>query len=134
MQLDERTFLERFEARDLSPAAFDHRGHLWMAWTHLRHFPLDDAIGRVCVGIRELASRFGAPDKFNWTLTEALMRIMAARLRAQPEQDFDRFLERNPDLVDDARGVLAHHYSAERLDADAARRAWVAPDLAPIGE
>ena len=134
MQLDDDTFLTRFATRDLGPEHFDHRGHLRMAWLHLTRFELEEANRRVCEGIRDLAIRFDAPEKFSHTLTEALTRIMAARMSEEGRGDFERFLALNADLVGDAEGVLARHYSAQRLNTPRARTGWVEPDLAPLHE
>jgi hypothetical protein len=132
MQDNDDTYLERFAARELGPEHFDHRGHLRMAWHHLARYDVDEANRRVCDGIRELAAKFGAPEKFNHTLTEALMRIMAARMQVDAKQDFEAFLQANPDLLDNAEGVLARHYSKARLGSAAAHAGWLEPDLAPI--
>jgi hypothetical protein len=132
MQLDDSTFLRRFASRDLGQEHFDHRGHLRMAWLHLVHFGLDEANRRVCEGIRDLAIKFEAPEKYSHTLTEALMRIMSARLTDETCGDFERFLKSNRDLVDDAEGVLARHYSRQRLTSAEARAGWLEPDLMPI--
>ena len=132
MPLDDDTYLIRFASRALGPEHFDHRGHLRMAWLHLVRYGLAEGNARVCAGIRDLANSFGVPEKFNHTLTEALMRIMARRLADQAGDSFDAYLAHNPDLVLDARGLLARHYSADRLNSPAARAAWVEPDRAPI--
>ncbi|MCU7934898.1 MAG: hypothetical protein KZQ99_08465 [Candidatus Thiodiazotropha sp. (ex Dulcina madagascariensis)] len=132
MQLDEDTYLAKFGIRELDPEHFDHHGHLYMAWLHLTRYSLEEANLRVCDGIRDLAAKFNDPDKFSHTLTEALMRIMAKRMRDEAQQDFEDFLENNPDLVDDAQGVLLRYYSEECLNSPEARSAWVDPDLAPI--
>lgn len=134
MQLTDDVYLEQFAARELGPEHFDHRGHLWMAWLHLTHYDLEEANRRVCDGIRELATKFGVPEKFNHTLSEALMRIMAGRMQGDGEMDFDSFLQSNPDLVDDCIGVLARHYSDELLNSDAARSGWVEPDRLPLNK
>ncbi|HEX8980055.1 MAG TPA: hypothetical protein VF811_10145 [Parasulfuritortus sp.] len=131
-QLDDDTFMIRFERLDLGPEYFDHRGHLRMGWLHLRRYGLDEGNARVCDGIRSLAMKFGAPGKFNHTLTEALMRIMAVRMDDAADPDFDAFLVRNPDLVDDSRGVLARHYSDALLNSAEAHAGWVGPDRAAI--
>lgn len=131
-QLDDDTFMIRFERLDLGPEYFDHRGHLRMGWLHLRRYGLDEGNARVCDGIRSLAMKFGAPGKFNHTLTEALMRIMAVRMDVAADPDFEAFLVRNPDLVDDARGVLARHYSDALLNSAEAHAGRVGPDRAAI--
>lgn len=132
MQLTDDEYLERFAARELGPEHFDHRGHLWMAWLHLARYDVDEASQRVCDGIRDLATKFGVPEKFNHTLSEALMRIMAGRMYGEGAADFDAFLQANADLVDDCVGVLARHYSDELLNSDAARTGWVLPDRLPL--
>lgn len=128
MQLDDDVFLERFARRDLGPEHFDHRGHLRLAWLHLARFSQEEACLRVCEGIRALAAEFGAPEKFNYTLTEALMRIMASRMEAGDVEDFDAFLRANPDLLDDCIGLLAQYYSDELLHSAAAKQTWQTPD------
>jgi hypothetical protein len=132
MHLDDDRFLARFASRDLGPEHFDHRGHLRMAWLHLTRYGRDEASQRVCAGIRALATQFGVPGKFNHTLTAALMHIMANRLAGSPDSDFDAFLAANPDLLADARGLLARHYSDERLDSEQAHAGWIEPDRAAI--
>lgn len=131
MQPDESTYLKQFECLELGPEHFDHVGHLYMAWLHLKHYDLEEANERVCNGIRMLADKFGVPEKFNHTLSEALMRIMAGRMQVH-EQDFDAFLRENPDLVDDCQGVLARHYSDACLTSEPARTGWVEPDREPL--
>lgn len=126
-------YLIKFENRDLRPESFDHRGHLYMAWLHLSHYGPEEAVARVCNGIRELAAKFGAPEKYNRTLTEALMRIIHGRMQQRKHDSFNAFLDDNPDLVCDAEGLLYRHYSRDRLQSTAARTAWVAPDRRPIG-
>jgi hypothetical protein len=132
MKSTDLTYLKRFATRELEPGHFDHRGHLWMAWLHLNHYDVDEASRRVCHGIRDLAAKFGAPEKFNHTLSEALMRIMAGRMSKGGANDFDAFLRANPDLVDDCISVVARHYSDELLKSQSARRGWVEPDRLPL--
>jgi N-formylglutamate deformylase len=98
----------------------------------LAHYDIEEANRRVCDGIRRLAARLGAPEKFHHTVSEALMRIVARRLERGGHDGFDAFLAANPDLLEDCLGVLAHYYSDERLNSPEARAGWVAPDRAPI--
>ena len=132
MLLKDDAYLEHFKSRDLGPEYFDHRGHLYMAWLHIAHLGLKQASVCVCEGIRDLANKFDAPEKFNYTLSAALMQIIAGRMVGEASNCFDSFLAMNPDLVNDARGVIARHFSDELLDSDIARESWVEPDLEPI--
>jgi hypothetical protein len=132
MPQDENDYLKRFERRTLGPEHFDHLGHLKMAWIHLRYYDRAEATRRVCEGVEELATAFGAPEKYSHTLTEALMRIIAQRMQGEAARDFERFLQLNRDLVEDAQQVVLRHYSRQRLEDPLARLQWVEPDLAPI--
>jgi len=131
MQTNEARYLKQFEQHELGPEQFDHVGHLYMAWLHLKHFEAGEANERVCSGIRRLADKLGVPEKFHHTLSEALVRIMATRI-LDGDETFTHFLARNPDLVKDCKGVLAQHYSDECLASAAAKTGWVAPDRDPI--
>lgn len=113
-------------------SAFDHRGHLRIAWILLQRHPLDVAVRETCEGIRRLAAHLGAPDKFHWTLTEALVRIMAGVGASDRHQRFDAFLLAHPELSSDARSVVARHYSAERLADPDAQRGFITPDVRPL--
>lgn len=134
MTLSDQAFLDGFAARELGAEHFDHRGHLRMAWLHLDRYPLDEAVERVCTGIQALAIRFGAPEKYHRTVTEALLRIMALRMRVHPADDFNAFVAHNRDLVENAEAVLARYYSPRRLASLEAKQRWLAPDLATIDD
>lgn len=134
MPTDYSDYLHRFERRELGPEHFDHAGHLLMAWVHLRHYGAQEATRRVCDGVRELASAFGAPEKYSHTLTVAFMRIISQRTQEQPSDSFEGFLAANPDLVQDAQSLLLRHYSRDRLNSDQARHGWLEPDLEPFEE
>lgn len=134
MASDYYNYLQRFEKRELGPEHFDHTGHLLMAWVHLSHYQADEATRRVCDGVRDLASAFGAPEKYSHTLTIAFMRIINQRMQGQPAGEFESFLDANPDLVRDAQSLLLRHYSRERLNSEEARQRWVEPDLEPFHE
>jgi hypothetical protein len=100
----------------LPPSAFNHDGHLRLAAICLRRHGLDAAIAQACFIIRRYAASLGAAEKFHWTVTEALMRLMHA----------------DGAPAGDARTLLARHYSASLLASAAARNGFVAPDLAPL--
>jgi len=128
----EMHFIQQFEAHSLPPEEFDHRGHLYLAWLYLRRYSLDQAINKVTQGIADYAASLGAKDKFQHTLTEAVVRIMAVRMAHNPELTFAAFIEHNRDLLEDMIGVIAVHYSEERLVSVAARSTYLAPDREPI--
>lgn len=136
MNNDERfsddTFLAAFNECSAPPSAFNHEGHLRIAWIHLQRYLAEEAIRLTCEGIARFANHLGAPDKYNRTLSEALMKIMANRGAGNKERPFDVFLAENPDMVEDALGLLRRYYTDERLTSPAARSAFVLPDLLPL--
>lgn len=125
-------FLAAFLDCSMPPAGFDHRGHVRVAWLLLRRLPLAAAVERTCTGIARLAAHLGVPGKYHRTLTEALVRLMAHGGAADPAQSWDGFLRANAALIDDARGLLAQHYSAQRLARPEARTRFLPPDLRPL--
>jgi hypothetical protein len=128
--MSDREFLDAFQDCRLTPADFDHRGHLRAAWLVLCNYPLEDAIERICEGIRRLATQFGAPEKYNRTLTEAIVRLMAAA--NVPQLSWTAFMDANPELATDLNGVLSRHYSQALLTSTAAKAAFLPPDRLPL--
>lgn len=131
-EMSDDEFLAAFLDCSMPPAGFDHHGHMRAAWLMLQRFALQDAVDRTCAGIARLAAHLGAAGKFHWTVTEALMRLMAGGGAADPQIPFEEFVRINAPLFDDARGVLARHYSPERLASPDARERFLAPDRLPL--
>jgi hypothetical protein len=99
-----------------------------MAWLMLRRGP--GATGTIRDGIRRFARQKGATALYHETLTTFWIEACRA---AGPERDgsFEAFVARAPHLLD--KDLWARHWTRERLFSDAARGAWVDPDLAPLG-
>jgi hypothetical protein len=112
----------------LAPRHFNHLGHVRLAWLHLRRHPLDEAVALTCERIARYASHLGAPDKFHYTVTATLVRL----LHPHRALAWDAFLAANAALLADARACVGRHFSAELLATAPARTGWVAPDRAPL--
>ena len=132
MLMQDSEFLKQFEAHTLDSSYFDHYGHLRLAWLYLNMHTLDVAIAKVTTGISSYATSLGATDKFQHTLSEAIVRIMALRLQVDTPDDFAGFLASNPDLVENIPGVVGSYYTQETLYSDLAKVQFVEPDLRPI--
>lgn len=130
--LSDDEFLAAFLDCSMPAAGFDHHGHVRAAWLMLRRYPLDEAVERTCTGIARLAVHLSVPDKYHRTLSEALVRLMAHGGGTEPSLSWERFVLANRPLMEDARGLLARHYSAERLATAEARERFVAPDRLPL--
>ncbi|OZG73066.1 hypothetical protein BTA51_11245 [Hahella sp. CCB-MM4] len=127
--LDDETFLAQFEGQTLDPACFDHLGHMRLAWLYLNRYDLETAVESTCRGIKLYAESLGATQKFHYTLTDAMVRIMAMRFGKSGFDSLEQFLDMNPDLVNDALGVIHQYFSEEWLAQDSARCSRVEPDL-----
>jgi hypothetical protein len=125
-------FLAAFLDASIPPSEFDHRGHLRAAWLLLQRRPLPQAVADTCAAIHRLATHLGVPQKYNCTLTTALVRVMAQAGGTNPELSWEAFLAANEALVRDARAVLARHYSPELLESPAARQGFIPPDRQPL--
>ena len=130
---DELRYLEDFENIALDPGEFDHRAHVYLTWLYLRRGDTEEEVLQTAGGgLRAFAAHYGLHDKYSQTITRALVTLITVAYRRDPQPDFDAFLQRHPELVADFRQLLAAYYSGERLFSDAARHAFVAPDLAPL--
>ena len=130
--LNDGEFLMQFKNKTLNPIHFNHVGHLRLSWIYLTHHDLETSIVGVCAGIKEYAESLGANTKFHITITDSLVRIMAKRLEAMAQEDWQSFLDQNRDMVDDAVSVLLQYFSKDLLFSESARTALVKPDIQPI--
>lgn len=130
--LDDKAFLEQFENLTLDSIHFSHTGHLRCAWLYLSSNDLDTALRLICSGIKAYAESLGSTTKFNLTLTDAFVRIMAKRMKQTEAPDWQSFLDHNDDLVSDALSVLSEHFSKELLFSETARTSLVKPDHRPF--
>lgn len=124
-------FLASLRDCSLPPEHFKHLGHLRLACLQLQRHPFEQAVDNTCTLIRAYATHLGAPGKFHWTVTEALLHLLRAAGAAEAP-GWHAFAHANPQLLTQAKDCLARHYSAQCLASDAARSRFVAPDLAPL--
>ncbi|WP_298851826.1 hypothetical protein [uncultured Ruegeria sp.] len=117
-----------FEAHAIDNTTFGHVEHVQVAYDLLRKYDFIDAATIYAKGIRTLAAKAGAPDKFNLTITYAFMSLIAERLAYTQTDDFERFTQGNPDLM--ANTVLDQWYTKERLNSALARGVFLLPAAA----
>jgi len=131
-ELDDEDLLAAIANCTLPATEFGHLQHLRLAWLRLRSAPLEAAIAQTCADIARFAAHHGAGDKFHRTVTEALLRLMAGSGATDPELDWPGFQRLNAALLDDARGLLARHYSPTLLASPEARQLFQPPDRLPL--
>lgn len=129
--LDDDEFVRRLEACDYPNARFRHADHVRLAWIYLHLLGPHQAEARIVETIQRFARSLNHPEKYHDTITRSWLRLVAAAHAATPQIDeFAAFAASHRGLLD--RGGLAPYYSAGLLATDAARNAWVPPDLRPL--
>ncbi|MVO17186.1 hypothetical protein [Parasedimentitalea huanghaiensis] len=123
--------LDQLNDGTLDASTFGHQDHIGVAYEALKRESLFDAMATVANGIAAAASRAGAPDKFNATITLAFMCEIAERMEARNFPDADSFIAANPDLL---TGAILKRYSNGRAVTAQARRIAFLPDLALVVE
>lgn len=79
--------------------------------------------------INTVATRAGAGDKFNATITVAFLSIIAERMNQRDYDDAQDFMANNRDLL--TQNPLTSLYSRERIMSAEARKSFLLPDLKP---
>ncbi|MBL4756639.1 MAG: hypothetical protein JKY32_03045 [Rhizobiales bacterium] len=76
-----------------------------------------------------MATKAGAPKKFNLTITIAFMSLIAERMAACDHEGYEDFMSLNLDLM--AKDLLEKQYTPTRLYSDLARSVFLMPDIIP---
>jgi len=119
-------FALSFEAHDLDAGAFHHLDHVGVAYEMLRKYDFMDAMVRYAENIKIIATKAGAADKFNATITFVFMSLIAERMETTRHAGYDDFIAQNQDLT--SKDVLRKWYSTERLQSDLARIVFLMAD------
>jgi hypothetical protein len=104
---------------------FGHREHVRLTWLAVTRYGVAAAVELVGGGIGQVA-----PGKYHATITRAWVEVVGRHAAGAADPDFDAFVARCPDLLD--QRLLDRHYRPGTLAAAAARTGWVPPDLRPL--
>ena len=129
--MTDEAFARAFERGDVTPAEFDHRAHVRLAWVYLREAgDVEAATERMREAIRRFAAAANASSKYHETITVLWMRLLAeARARVPPASELAELLRQCPELAD--KDLPLRYYTRERLFSDEARAAWIPPETGP---
>lgn len=133
--MNDEEFPQKFEAADLTEAAWHHREHLRVAYLYLRRFPFDEAMEKARAGIQAVNAAQNIPESidrgYHETMTLGWMRLVQCALAEfGPEESADAFLDKHSHLL--ARRALLFFYSHEQLMSAEAKARFIEPDLAPL--
>ncbi len=122
-----------FEDASLSPAEFNHLAHMTVAMRYLMHFPYPDAVAHMRIQIRQFAAKLSQNQLYNETITLFWMKLLNHLLQYVEPGDSPADTVYQILSNWDSMGFVFKHYSKELAFSEAARQAWVEPDLLPLG-
>ena len=127
--MNDREFVEAFEACSIASEDFHHADHVRLAWIYLRERPLIEAIERFTTSLQRFAAHHGVAGLYHETITWAYLLLIHERLqRDGAGQDWVTFREENGDLFASKPSILERYYAPETLKSGMARRTFVLPD------
>ncbi len=126
-------FLEAFEGCSLPEIKWTHEAHVRMAWLYLQKMPLSEAISVVRDGIKRYNASMKKTLAYHETITQVFLQLISLRMQhIGGHQSFTDFCIENSDLLDRNMKALLIYYRKETLFSQAARDAFVEPDLATL--
>lgn len=123
----DEAFLNQFEQCTLPKEYFKHKGHLRIAWLYLGKYSFPEACDHIRSGIKRYAASLGASQIYHETMTMAWVRLVFNAMQTQRAETFADFEAANPQLFNSK--LIHEYYSASLLQSDAAKQAWIEPDL-----
>jgi hypothetical protein len=124
--LNDAEFVSAIENLELPLEQFRHADHLRLAWIELHRVPFDLALDSVRSKIRRFAAHHQKSEIYHETITVAWVSLLATH----SEPTFGEFLGANSHRLN--AGLLHAYWSPESLASDAARSAWLVPDVRPL--
>jgi hypothetical protein len=132
--MNDREFVDAFEACAIPSSDFHHADHVRLAWIYLRECPLLEAIERFTTSLQRFATHHGVPGLYHETITWAYLLIIHERMqRDDSPKDWESFRTANRDLFNWKPSVLDRYYAPGTLKSDLARRTFVLPDAGTGG-
>ena len=132
MRRDIDALVGAFRDGTLPRAEWTHREHLLVALWFLRRFPRGEATALLRQAIQRYNAHNGNTAGYHETITRAwvavVARFLAGRDPGEPLADAAQALV--AECGD--KNYLLRYYSSAVLFSDAARHAWVPPDVQPL--
>ena len=95
---DDEELADRWERQALGGTGVSHVDHVRVAWVLVGRHGAAEAEERLVDGTRRGCEHYGCPEKFDEALTRRWARAVADARR--PDETFDGFLDRCPELRD----------------------------------
>jgi hypothetical protein len=132
LSAQDRKFRAAFESCDFSPAEFNHRAHLRLAYVYLTEHDAERAYKSMRDALHRFLEYNGVDlSKYHDTITRAwILAVRHFMEETSCSDSADSFIEQHPIMLD--AKIMMTHYSAEVLFSDEARANFVEPDRDPI--
>ena len=124
--------VHRFETCAFAPDEFTHARHIAVGMWHAAHLPYPEALAQMRVGLQRFLAHHGIAHGYHETLTVFWMRLLA---HLRDEAGAAGPLHERVNEVIGRYGTMQPvyaHYRRETVFSDAAKAAWVEPDLHPL--
>jgi hypothetical protein len=128
------SFVRAFEDGSLPSSEWTHTRHLVMALWYVRRHRHDEAAKLIREGIQRYNQAKGNLTGYHETITRAWITVIEGFLSTRDRDLPSAVLAAELLRECSDKDYLLRFYSKERLLSDEARRGWVDPDLAPIGQ
>jgi len=121
-------FQASFESCEFSPAEFDHKAHVRLAYVYLCSHGTDTAQKLMQLSLLRFLKHNGVdPMKYHETLTRAWILAIRYFMEQAPASDSaESFMDSDPRMLDP--DIMLTHYSASQLFSDEARQRFVEPN------
>jgi hypothetical protein len=127
-----REIVRKFENCEYSPEGFTHAHHLTVACWYLCTTNLAEALVRMRTGLKRFIAHHGKQG-YHETITRFWMELLASYLEGLPDEM--SLVSKVNSAVEQhgSKQILFSYYTRERVMSDAAKQAWIPPDLQGIG-
>ena len=132
LDLNDADLEKQFKNCSLDPSLFSHEAHIRLAWIHIQEYGVEKAIVNLCSQIKSYAKSIGADNKFNLTVTVAAVRAVHHFMQRTNTTGFLQFINENPVLLTDFKGLIASHYKTDIFRSEKARFEFLEPELLPF--
>ncbi|RIJ37356.1 hypothetical protein [Pontibacter oryzae] len=132
LALSDAAFESQFEHCQLPPSIFSHEAHLRLAWIHIRKYGITKAIENVQAQLQNFVAHVGAESKYNMTLTVAAVKAVHHFMRKSDADNFADFVAALPRLKYNFKELMNCHYGIDIFSSEAAKTAFLEPDLLPF--
>lgn len=130
--LSDSEFEQQFASAKLNAALFSHEAHLRLAWIHIQHYGVDQAIMNICFQLKNFTQVVGAESKYNKTVTIAAIRAVDHSIRRSACDNFSDFITTHTRLKTNFRELMNAHYRTDIFKSEAAKHTYLEPELLPF--